>query len=290
MTMSRENIHVQSITGIKKAEVLLVGNELLNGKIRDANAYWLGKQIGQFGISVTRVTIIRDDVKEIASAINEIVNRKPNYVITSGGLGPTFDDVTIQGLADGFNARLVLDENALAWLKERYEKQVKLGIFKDQGTWLNESRKKMAFIPEKAVALHNSAGAAPGVLIVAGTTKIFVLPGVPRELQAIFTEEIAPVLHRESAGVKFHEFGFRLDGVGESTMAEKINALMKAIDDRIWIKSHAKHDGTKYYVEMQVSGYGDASFGKEVESVANQVRQMLLDLGGKITDLVEQEK
>jgi nicotinamide-nucleotide amidase len=288
--MSRENIHAQSIAGTKKAEILLVGNELLVGKIRDANAYWLGKQIGSFGVSVTRVTIIRDDVEEIAAVINEIVARRPDYVLSSGGLGPTFDDVTIQGIADGFDKDLVLDEKALGWLKERYEKQVKLGIFQHQDSWLNESRKKMAYIPEGSIAMHNSAGAAPGVLVEAGLTRLFVLPGVPRELQAIFAEEIAPILQRENAGIRFHEFGFRLDGVGESTMAEKINALMKEGDDRVWIKSHAKHDGRAYYVEMQISGYGDDAFGKVVEGVAVRVRQILVDLGGRISDLAEQEK
>ncbi len=288
--MSRENIHTQSISGTKKAEILLVGNELLVGKIRDANAYWLGKQIGAFGVSVTRVTIIRDDVKEIASTINEIVGRKPDYVLSSGGLGPTFDDVTIQGIADGFGKNLVLDEKALGWLKERYEAQVKLGVFKHQDTSLNASRKKMAYIPEGTTALHNSAGAASGVLIEAGSTRVFVLPGVPRELQAIFTEEVAPILQRENAGTAFHEFGFRLDGIGESTMADRINALMKEVDERVWIKSHAKHDGKSYYVEMQISGYGDAEFRKVVEGVAARVRRILLDLGGKISDLAETEK
>ncbi|MEX2684428.1 MAG: competence/damage-inducible protein A [Candidatus Sigynarchaeota archaeon] len=288
--MSRENIHTQSITGTKKAEILLVGNELLVGKIRDANACWLGKQLGTFGISITRVTIIRDDVKDIALTINEIVARRPDYVFSSGGLGPTFDDVTIQGIADGFKKDLVLDEKALGWLKERYEKQVKLGVLKRQDTELNESRRKMAYIPVGSIALHNSAGAAPGVLIEMGNTRIFVLPGVPRELQAIFAEEIAPILQRENQGIKYHEFGFRLDGVGESTMAEKINALMKEIDERVWIKSHAKHDGRSYYVEMQISGYGDADFRAVVEGIANQVRRILLDLGGKISEIVDQEK
>ncbi|NMC03788.1 MAG: hypothetical protein GYA24_01185 [Candidatus Lokiarchaeota archaeon] len=288
--MSRNNIHVQSIKATHKAEILLVGNELLCGKIKDANAHWLGKQLGSFGVSVTRVTIIRDDVQEIATVIKEIVARHPDYVISSGGLGPTFDDVTMQGMADGFGKKLVLDQNAIEWLKDRYETQVRAGVFKRQDGWLNESRKKMACIPEGSTALHNSAGAAPGVLIETGTTRFFVLPGVPRELQAIFSEHVAPILQRENPGVRFHEFGFRLDGVGESAMAEKINALMKEVDERVWIKSHAKHDGKTYYVEMHISGYGDATFRKVVEEVTGRVRRILVDLGGRITDIVEQEK
>ncbi|MBN2151001.1 MAG: competence damage-inducible protein A [Candidatus Lokiarchaeota archaeon] len=288
--MSRENIHTHSIAGTRKAEILLVGTELLIGRTRDANAYWLGKQIGSFGVPVTRVTIVRDDVEEIASAIKEIVARKPDYVFSSGGLGPTFDDVTLQGIADATGKNLVLDEKAFGWLKERYEKLAKPGAPSPQAPALNESRKKMAYIPEGSTALHNSAGAAPGVLVLSGQTRLFVLPGVPRELQAIFIEEIAPVLQRESGGIAFHEVSFRLDGVGESTMAERINSLMKEIDGRVWIKSHAKHDGKSYYVEMQISGYGDAGFLAVVEGVAARVNRILLDLGGRISALAGQEK
>nr|MDO8114662.1 molybdopterin-binding protein [Candidatus Sigynarchaeota archaeon] len=276
-------------TGIaKKAEILLIGNELLIGKTRDLNAFWLGKQVSQFGISVTRVTIIHDDVKEIASVLNEIITRKPDYAFTSGGLGPTFDDETIEGIARGLNRKLYLDEKALGWLRERYEKGFKAGTMKDPG--INESRKKMAYMPVGSTALHNNAGAAPGVLIVEKSTKIFILPGVPREMQAIFTEEIAPILHVENPTIKFHEFDFIVDNVGESTMAAQINALMAEIDDRIWIKSHAKFDGTKYYVDMHVSGYGDDAFRKNVEEVATKVRKIVLDLGGMIRETEKEEE
>ena len=277
----------QSTDIAKKAELLLIGNELLIGKTRDLNLFWLGKQISQFGISITRALFIHDDIKVIASAIGEMLAREPDYIFTSGGLGPTFDDETMQGIADGLNRALQLDETALDWLKERYEKGYKNGTITDPE--INESRKKMAFLPAGSTPLHNSAGSAPGVMIVENATKIFTLPGVPRELQAIFSEEIAPILQQENPAIKFHEFGFRVDGIGESTMADQINALMKEIDNRIWIKSHAKHDGIRYYVEMDISGYGDEAFHDDVETVAIKVRQILEALGGTISESTNEE-
>lgn len=278
----------QSTNIAKKAEILLIGNELLIGKTRDLNLFWLGKQISQFGISITRAMFIHDDIKEIALNIQEMLAREPDYIFTSGGLGPTFDDETMQGIADGLDRELLLDDMALDWLKERIEEGYRNGRIKDPE--LNESRVKMAYLPAGSNPLHNSAGSASGVIIVEKSTKIFILPGVPRELQAIFSEEIAPILHEENPIIKFHEFGFRVDGIGESTFAEQINTLMKEIDDRIWIKSHAKHDGKQYYIEMDISGYGDDAFYDEVEEVAKKVKQILEDLGGIISESKNEEE
>ena len=100
----------QNIDSTKKCEILLIGNELLVGKTRDLNGYWLGKQISPFGISVTRITTIRDEIETIASTLNEIVDRKPEYIFTSGGLGPTYDDASIAGIAKGLGKKLILDD------------------------------------------------------------------------------------------------------------------------------------------------------------------------------------
>jgi len=271
----------QKIDLAKKCEILLIGNELLIGKTRDFNGFWLGKQISPFGISITRITTIRDDIKEIGTILNEILSRKPDYLITSGGLGPTFDDETIKGIANGLNKKLILDDTAFSWIKERYELGHKMGWIKDPT--INEARKKMAYIPEGSKPLSNSMGAAPGVLIEIDSIKIFILPGVPREMQAIYNEIIAPILHEENKDIIFHQFGFDVYGVGESTMAKKILDLMNEIDDRIWIKSHARRDKSgKGYVAMHITGYGNMDFGKEVNKVADKVKQIIISLKGKI--------
>ncbi len=269
--------YVQEIDKTKKAEILLIGNELLIGT-RDLNAYWLGKHLSAFAIPVQRVTVIRDDVGVIARAINELLAREPEYIFTSGGLGPTFDDQTLQGLANGLECPLALDQAALGWIRERYERGYKNGTIKDAE--LTPARKKMAYLPSGSIPLRNSAGTAPGVMIARGKSTIFVLPGVPRELQAIFQGEIAPILESCNPGVMLHEVSFIVDGVGESTMAEKIESLMCRIDPRIWIKSHARSGPSGYYVLMHVSGYGEKEFGTVVKEVSDEVRSIIESFGG----------
>ncbi|MHA1684076.1 MAG: competence/damage-inducible protein A [Promethearchaeota archaeon] len=277
----------QKIDLTRKCEILLIGNELLIGKTRDLNGYWLGKQISPFGISVTRITTIRDEVETIASTLNEILARVPDYIFTSGGLGPTYDDESIEGIARGLGKKLIFNSQALEWLKVRYK--AVHDRHPDVEPELNEARRKMAYIPEGSTPLHNSAGAAPGVLIEHGASKIFVLPGVPRELQAIFNEEIVPILKEENSSIILHQASFIVNGVGESTMARKIIEIMEETDDRIWIKSHAKSQSGKYYVLMHITGYGDEAFGKDVDLVAKRVKKEIEALGGKIHEDIDED-
>ncbi|MFX0098549.1 MAG: molybdopterin-binding protein [Candidatus Hodarchaeota archaeon] len=272
----------QKIETTKKCEILLVGNELLIGKTRDYNSYWLGKQLTPFGISIVRTTIILDDVEMISDVLKEILAREPEFLFISGGLGPTFDDQTVQGIAKGLKKDLVLDDTALTWIKERYAQGHKLGIIANPE--LNESRIKMAYLPKGSKPLKNTMGSAPGILIFEHKTRIFILPGVPRELQAIFNEVIAPMLKEENPDIKFHESGFYVRQIGESTMAKKILEFMKEIDDRVWIKSHPRYKDEKTFVEMHISGYGDEKFEKVVMRAAKKVRKIILSLGGEIEE------
>ena len=100
-------------------EIICIGNELLIGKIKDTNAHYLAKQATQLGANVTRVTVIQDTIEEISGAINEAIARKPQFIVTTGGLGPTFDDKTLQGLAKALNLKLEVNPKALAFVTQR---------------------------------------------------------------------------------------------------------------------------------------------------------------------------
>ena len=99
-------------------EIICVGNELLIGKVKDTNAHYLAKQATQLGANVKRLTVIQDVVEEIAKTINEAVARKPQFIVVTGGLGPTFDDKTLQGLAKTLNRKLEVNPKALAVVKQ----------------------------------------------------------------------------------------------------------------------------------------------------------------------------
>ncbi len=100
-------------------EIICIGNELLIGKIKDTNAHYLAKQATQLGANVKRVTVIQDTIQEIATTINEAIARKPQFIVTTGGLGPTFDDKTLQGVAKALNRKLEVNPKALAIVKQK---------------------------------------------------------------------------------------------------------------------------------------------------------------------------
>ena len=109
MEGSKENYHLAQ----RICEIITVGNELLIGKILNTNAYWLARYITGLGIKVRRITVVGDDIDEIASSIREAIERKTDFIITVGGLGPTFDDRTLEGLAKALHRKLQVNEKAL---------------------------------------------------------------------------------------------------------------------------------------------------------------------------------
>ena len=174
-------------------EIICVGNELLIGKVKDTNAHYLAKQATQLGANVKRVTVIQDTIPEIASAICEAIARKPKFIITTGGLGPTFDDKTLQGLGKAIGQELEVNPEALAMVKQKcVEYAKKRGLSTD--IELTPPRVKMATLPKKTKLVNNPIGTAPGVRFDMQETVLFILPGVPVEMEAIFSETIAPLI------------------------------------------------------------------------------------------------
>jgi len=95
-------------------EIICVGNELLIGKTVNTNAHWMGKQATNLGVNLKRITIVQDIVDEIANVVREAIQRKPRFIVSTGGLGPTFDDKTLEGIAKALNRKLEINEKALA--------------------------------------------------------------------------------------------------------------------------------------------------------------------------------
>jgi molybdenum cofactor synthesis domain-containing protein len=173
-------------------EIFIIGNEILIGDIQDTNTHWLCKEINGLGGEVDRVSLLRDIRDVIATELQSALRRAPRVIITSGGLGPTADDLTLAALAQGAGLELVLHEQARQMVKERYDELAAQGIMAQGG--LNPPREKMAWFPEGAVPLHNPVGTAPGVLFKAGKSTIISLPGVPSELKGIFNSSLQPFL------------------------------------------------------------------------------------------------
>jgi nicotinamide-nucleotide amidase len=262
-------------------EIICVGNELLIGKTLNTNAQWIAKQATALGITVKRVTVIADDVNEIATAIRETLKRKPQFVVTTGGLGPTFDDKTLQGIAEALNRKLAVNTEALKMVKEKYE-----AYGMERGTQpaeLTQARTKMATMPEKATPIPNPVGTAPGVQMNLEETTLMALPGVPSEMKAIFDEAVAPLLKQASGKRAFHQKSIYADGVMESSLAPLIDKVMQD-DPGVYVKSHPKGREGKPHIEVHVSTTGDDAEKAEeqLRQAVEQLCSLIREIGGKV--------
>lgn len=179
------------------AEILVIGNEILIGDIQDTNTSWLCGLINSKGGHVARGTMLRDNVDEIAAEVGRALERGADVIFTSGGLGPTADDLTLAAVAKGLGLPLELHPEALRMVRDQYDNFHARGIMAQGG--LNPGREKMAWLPKGGVPLFNPGGTAPGVLVRKGRTSVISLPGVPSELKGIIEASLREFM-RETFG------------------------------------------------------------------------------------------
>ena len=154
-----------------KAEIIMIGTELLLGQIVDTNASYLARKLAQIGFDLYRKTTIGDNETRISEAIQSAFTRS-DVVITSGGLGPTVDDKTRDAVAAATGRKLALDHNLLKFIEE---------FFNKRGMELGENNKRQAFIPTDAIPIQNPVGTAPGFIVNHQGKFVISLPGVPHE-------------------------------------------------------------------------------------------------------------
>lgn len=152
------------------AAILIIGNEILSGRTKDANLPWLGEQLAGLGITLTEARVVRDVEQEVIAAVNAM-RASNDYVFTTGGIGPTHDDITSACVAKAFGAPLHRHPDAEALLLSHYKPED-----------VNEARMKMADVPLGAVLVDNPVSAAPGFRM----ENVYVFAGVPRIMQAMF--------------------------------------------------------------------------------------------------------
>jgi molybdenum cofactor synthesis domain-containing protein len=264
----------QSMKG--HVEIICVGNELLIGKVVNTNAQWLAKRVTTLGLSVNRVAIISDQIDEISKAINEAFSRKPQFIITTGGLGPTFDDKTLAGIAEALKSPLEVNQKALDMVKAKYKRLVEEGRIKS--IELTAPRVKMATLPAKSEPLPNPIGTAPGVLMRYLQCTIVALPGVPSEMEAIFDVSVAPLIRKAAGNNTFYETSVEVDGIMESDMAPLIDKTMHD-NPYVYIKSHPSRTGEGTpHLELHLS-----TTAEDVNTAKNRVTKTLM----QITDLAQ---
>ena len=267
-----------------KFELLFIGNELLIGKVLNTNSQWLTRQITLLGGTCSRITVVRDILEEISKAVKEILNRSPRFLIISGGLGPTYDDMTLKGLSLALNKPLKVDETALSWIAQKYKELYKKGRIEDPT--ITPPREKMAKLPFDSKPLPNLVGSAPGVLLKEGVTKIVCLPGVPSELKGIFEGSIKEEITKEVGKRYFVESNFTVKGIGESSMAPIIEVVMKKKSPYVYIKSHPKQDESDSIVEFHLTTPDNPQcYDKERDFLKGKIKEAQEELENKIKKL-----
>lgn len=238
---------------ICRTEILSIGNELLTGKTLNTNERWLARRVTELGGSVARATTVRDNLADIKGAVEEILRRRPTILLTSGGLGPTFDDMTLQAMAESTGRALSLHKSALRMVRAKYHALRGRGRIP-----LTRSRMKMAMLPEGAQALPNPVGTAPGVLLTVTGSKIVCLPGVPTELKRIFQDSVASIILQETGGARRVSRSLRVQRVFESELAPLIERVMNR-NPGVYIKSHPKGGEQRGHSEIELDFIAQSS-------------------------------
>ena len=263
-------------------EIICLGNELLIGKIENTNAHWLAKQATRLGAIVTRITVIQDRIDEIAKTISEAKNRNPQFIITTGGLGPTFDDMTLQGVAAALNRPLEINPVALEFVNQRtiqYLKKRGLPTEVD----MTPPRVKMARFPKNTSPVNNPVGSAPGLRAEMDGTLLFVLPGVPMEMEAIFTETIAPLIADMVGENLFCQRSLFVEDIFESRLAPLIDMVMKD-NSGIYIKSHPIRSENKPLLELHLTICSDKKNNppEKLSKAAKEITALIEGSGGRV--------
>ncbi len=195
----------------KTAAILAIGDELLSGRTRDANIHYLGSWLGERAVALKEARIVADEIGAIAKALNHL-RAEYDYVFTSGGIGPTHDDITADGVAAAFGVDVVENPEALALIQKWYDKL---------GQEVTPARRRMARMPQGATMIFNPVTGAPGVRV----ENVFVMAGVPR----IFQGMLGGVEAELERGVQIYSLAVTADNLPESVLADQLREIQAAL-------------------------------------------------------------
>lgn len=244
-----------------RAEIISVGTEILLGDIVNTNTQFLAKELASIGIEVYRQEVIGDNEDRLLGILEEALKRS-DMVITTGGLGPTKDDLTKETACKFFNMDLELHEKSLKELEE---------YFSRMGRKIVESNYKQVYFPKEAIVLPNPNGTAPGAILEKNNKYIVILPGPPREMKPMYLNHVRPYLIKKGDGI-IESKVVRVLGIGESMAAEK---LKKFIENGVnpTVAPYAKEEDVIFRITAKTEREEEAL--KLIEPVKNKVKEIL---------------
>jgi nicotinamide-nucleotide amidase len=254
-------------------ELINTGSELMLGYVTNTHQQWICRQLADHGYIVTRQVAVADTGHDIQQAVREALSRA-DLVITTGGLGPTSDDITRDLIAQLLGRKLVQDDKILAHLEE---------FFRARRRPMPVATKVQALVPEHAIVLHNSHGTAPGLAIEVSPNPfrsdgreswLILLPGPPRELRPMFTDQVMPLLlERFPFRAAFVCHTLRTTGLGESVVEERIAGSLRHLTDCGLDIGYCARTGE---VDVRLSARGDLAV-RQVEEAEQIVRGLVGD-------------
>lgn len=228
-----------------RAEIITIGDELLIGQVVDTNSAWIAERLNEQGIELYQITSVHDDAEHIKQALDEAFSRV-DLVLTTGGLGPTKDDITKHVLCEYFGTHLIEDSRVHAHILE---------LYKDRPDVLNRLTATQWLVPEKAEILENRVGSAPLMVFHKGNQLLASMPGVPYEMKIAMEEQVLPYLsHQHSAfSHQIIHKTLQVTGIPESALAIKLEEYENAMPTGLHL-AYLPKDGI---IRLRLSSYGE---------------------------------
>ncbi|MEP4948306.1 MAG: competence/damage-inducible protein A [Flavobacteriaceae bacterium] len=258
-----------------QAEIITIGDEILIGQIIDSNSTFISKELNRIGVTVYQITSVQDNREHILEAM-EMAQKRSSIVILTGGLGPTKDDITKHTLCEFFEDELVENEDVLNHVEQLFKKYV--------ATPVSDLNRKQAWVPSKAIVLPNANGTAPGLWMKKEKTVFVSLPGVPFEMRGLIKESVLPKIVKEYDRPHIYHKTIITYGLGESAIANKIEAWENDLPDFIRL-AYLPSLGR---VRLRLSAKGPNKT-MIIEAVDNEVRKLYLLIGDIIYGEEEDE-
>ena len=253
------------------AEIISVGTELLLGNIVNTNAQYIAKEMAKMGIDLYYQSVVGDNEERLSNVLKTALERS-DLIITTGGLGPTKDDLTKEVAASYFGKQLVFDKKTYEHEKQRLESY---GI-----SQMTKSQEKQAMVPEGALVITNPAGLAPGIIMAQGNKAIIMLPGPPKEMKALFAECSRLYINRLSDHV-FVSINIKVKGpdemplsvIGEAPIADQLGDILD--NENPTVATYAKEDGV--LIRVTASGKTREDALVLMKPVVTKIAEILAD-------------
>lgn len=251
-----------------QCHIISIGNELLIGDTINTNASWLGQVLTEAGVDVTHVHTIGDDLQTMKETLEHAL-AFADLVITTGGLGPTHDDITKKAVTELFDCELVLDESVLEFIKKVFEKR---------NIPFSESNYYQAEVPGCCEVLFNTQGTAPGMWFDRGKVKLAVLPGVPHEMKHLMNEKVLPKVKAINGNSEFRRFHYIITaGIGESTLSDEvIGPLDDVLPEGVSVAYLPSPQGTR--IRISSFGSSEQQIQDSINPVADYIKKKAGDL------------